>query len=60
MGMATQWQVDVNGGRNGLRYEALPVVMAAQRVGKKQRPAVFADVQAMEFTALRVWREAAG
>lgn len=43
------------GGREGLRYEVLPVIEERLGVKKKQKADLFAALQVMEGEALRVW-----
>lgn len=55
--MATQWQVAPMGGMLGLRYASLPPVYRACGVGKRDRNAVFLDVQVMERAVIKLLRE---
>lgn len=54
--MSTQWHSGM-GGREGLRYEVLPVIEQRLGVKKKQRNDLFWALQIMEGEALRVWGE---
>lgn len=57
VGMGTQWQVAPMGGMVGLRYASLPPVYRACGIKKRQRSAVFLDVQTMERAVLRLLGE---
>jgi hypothetical protein len=54
--MGNQWHSSM-GGREGLRYEALPVVEQRLGIKKKHSADVFAALQVMEREALSVWAE---
>jgi len=57
--MSTQWRW--TGGmepvRAGLEYGALPVVLAMQKIRKKDHPAIFDGLRSMECAALNAWNE---
>lgn len=50
---ATQWVVSMSG-RTGLNYPGVESVMRMHGTKRKDRKALFADVQVMEFAALEV------
>lgn len=54
--MSTQWHSGM-GGREGLRYEVLPVLEDRLGIKKKHRAEVFGALQVMEREALSVWAE---
>ena len=54
--MWTQWHSGM-GGREGLRYEALPVIEDRLGVKKKEKADLFWALQVMEDEALKVWAE---
>ena len=55
--MGTQWNVDMNGNRVGLRYEALPMAMDGYAIKKSKRRDVFHGVRIMERAALEIFRK---
>lgn len=55
--MATQWQVAPMGGMVGLRYASLPPVYRSCGIKKRDRNAVFLDVQVMERAVIKLLRE---
>lgn len=54
--MGNQWHSSM-GGREGLRYEVLPVIEAWMGIKKKDRADLFSALQVMENEALSVWAE---
>lgn len=53
--LGTQWNIGMNG-VIGLRYEAIPVVLAEFGIRKKQRAAMMESLRIMENEALQVLR----
>ena len=53
--MSTQWEVGP-GGVIGLRYEALPAIKEALRIGRRKWAQVFQDLMVMEDEALATFR----
>lgn len=52
----TQWRVGF-GGREGLDYGAVEIVMKRRRIPEDQRDRLFADLQVIEMAALAAWSE---
>lgn len=57
LAMQTQWRVGFSGA-TGLDYAVLPVVMRGVQVPLNERMDIFAGVQVMERTTLKVWNAA--
>lgn len=57
LAMQTQWRVGFSGA-TGLDYAVLPVVMRGVQVPLNERMDIFAGVQVMERTTLKVWAAA--
>ncbi len=54
--LQTQWRANPMGGRSGLDYGAIVAYLRDVLLIKpKERAALFAGIQAMEFAALEVW-----
>lgn len=54
--VSTQWNVGT-GGAIGLNYPSVKLVMEMQGIRRSLRPALFAEVQAMERATLIAWAE---
>ena len=54
--LLTQWHCNMNG-REGLRYEVLPVVEERLGIKRKHRTDLFQALQIMEGEALEIWAE---
>lgn len=52
----TQWRVGF-GGREGLDYRAVEIVMQRRGIPEDQRDRLFADLQVIEMAALAAWSE---
>jgi hypothetical protein len=57
--LATQWQCGPLGLKTGLRYEALPVVLAVRRTPRAEWAGLFDALRVMEVAALGYWTRAA-
>lgn len=55
-----QWRLGVMGGVLGLDYGAIEFVMRMMLIKRKDQPALFGDLRAMERAALAVLRKKAG
>lgn len=51
----TQWRVGPMGGKTGLDYTGVDVVMRQMGIKAKDRPECFDGLQAMEVAAINVW-----
>lgn len=52
----TQWRVGF-GGREGLDYNAVEIVMQRRGIPEEKRDRLFADLQVIELAALAAWSE---
>lgn len=57
MRLYTQWHRGLDGRISGLRYEALPIVLRAQRLPPAQWPDIISDVQTIERELVRLAQE---
>lgn len=57
MAVQTQWRIGM-GGREGLDYHGVEVVMQRSGIAEPARDRLFADLRVMERAALKAWAEA--